>query len=72
MIAVEMFKIKIEEKGGHTIMPHLIIDPIVTAPMLVTNLQKIVSHFSSSLEAGVVTVCDRSTYYSVLVLSNTY
>ena len=56
MAAAEMFEIKIEGKGGHAAMPHLAIDPIVTASALVMNLQTIVSRIVSPLEAGVVSV----------------
>jgi len=56
MAAAEMFENKIEGKGGHAAMPHLAIDPIVTASALVMNLQTIVSRIVSPLEAGVVSV----------------
>merc|ERR1712087_1076556 len=37
-------------------MPHLTIDPIVTASSLIMNLQSIVSRTISPLESGVVSV----------------
>lgn len=56
MAAAEMFEIKIYGKGGHAAMPHLTIDPIITASSLITNLQTIVSRNISPLESGVISV----------------
>ncbi len=56
MAATELFEIVITGKGGHAAMPHLTIDPIVTASSLIVNLQSIVSRTISPLESGVVSV----------------
>ena len=49
MAASEKFEIVFTGKGGHAAMPHLTIDPIVTASSFVTNLQSIVSRTISPL-----------------------
>lgn len=56
LAAAEMFEIHIHGKGGHAAMPHLTVDPVVTASTLVVNLQTIVSRTISPLESGVVSV----------------
>uniref|UniRef100_A0A7S2IGE9 Peptidase M20 dimerisation domain-containing protein n=1 Tax=Helicotheca tamesis TaxID=374047 RepID=A0A7S2IGE9_9STRA len=56
LAAADTFEITIHGKGGHAAMPHLTIDPIVTASSLVMNLQSIVSRTISPLESGVVSV----------------
>ena len=56
MAAAEMFEIKIYGKGGHAAMPHLTIDPIITASSLITSLQTIVSRNISPLDSGVISV----------------
>ena len=42
--------------GGHAAMPHLTIDPIVTAASTVMNLQPLISRSTSPLDSGVVSV----------------
>eukprot|EP00934_Nitzschia_sp_Nitz4_P006511 Nitzschia sp. Nitz4//scaffold20_size174350//7367//11400//NITZ4_002075-RA/size174350-processed-gene-0.295-mRNA-1//-1//CDS//3329541728//6501//frame0 len=56
MAAAERFEILVAGVGGHAAMPHLTIDPIVTASSIVMNLQTIVSRTTSPLESGVVSV----------------
>uniref|UniRef100_A0A7S4HTQ4 Peptidase M20 dimerisation domain-containing protein n=1 Tax=Odontella aurita TaxID=265563 RepID=A0A7S4HTQ4_9STRA len=56
LAASETFEIRIEGKGGHAAMPHLTIDPIVTASALVSNLQTLISRTISPLESGVISV----------------
>lgn len=43
-------------KGGHAAMPHLTIDPVVTAAKIVVELQTLVSRELNPLEPGVVSV----------------
>ena len=56
LAACERFEIVIQGVGGHAAMPHLTVDPIVTASAVVMNLQTIVSRTISPLEAGVCSV----------------
>jgi len=56
MAAAEMFEMTIIGKGGHAAMPHLTIDPIVTASSLILNLQSIISRTISPLDSGVISV----------------
>lgn len=56
MAAAEMFEIHIFGKGGHAAMPHLTIDPIVTASSFIGSIQSIVSRNISPLESGVISV----------------
>lgn len=56
MAAADIFDISIIGKGGHGALPHLVVDPVVTAAYLVTALQTIVSRNVSPLETAVVTV----------------
>lgn len=61
LAACERFEILIAGVGGHAAMPHLTIDPIVTASSIVMNLQTIVSRTLSPLESG---VCSITTFES--------
>ena len=54
--ACERFDILISGVGGHAAMPHLTIDPIVTASSIVMNLQTIVSRTLNPLESGVCSI----------------
>jgi IAA-amino acid hydrolase len=56
MAACERFEILIHGVGGHAAMPHLTVDPIVTASAIVINLQTIVSRNTSPLEAAVCSI----------------
>ena len=56
LAACERFEILIAGVGGHAAMPHLTIDPIVTASSIVMNLQTIVSRTISPLESGVCSI----------------
>jgi amidohydrolase len=56
MAACERFEILIHGVGGHAAMPHLTVDPIVTASAIVMNLQTIVSRNTSPLEAAVCSI----------------
>lgn len=56
LAACERFEILIAGVGGHAAMPHLTVDPIVTASAMIMNLQTIVSRNVSPLEAGVCSI----------------
>ena len=56
MAADDDFVIEIKGKGGHGAMPHLAVDPIVTAAYIITALQTIVSRNTDPLESAVVSV----------------
>jgi amidohydrolase len=56
LAACERFEILISGVGGHAAMPHLTIDPIVTASSIVMNLQTLVSRSLSPLESGVCSI----------------
>lgn len=50
------FKITIRGKGSHAAMPHLGVDPILTACSLVQTLQSIITRNKTPIEAGVLSV----------------
>lgn len=56
LAAADMFEILVAGVGGHAAMPHLAVDPIVTASAIVMNLQTLVSRRLSPLESGVCSV----------------
>ena len=43
-------------KGGHAAMPHLCIDPVVTAAKIITELQTIISRELDPLNSGVISI----------------
>lgn len=55
--AVDRIEITITGKGGHGAMPHLAIDPVVTAAETVLALQRIVSREISAYDPAVVSIC---------------
>ena len=56
LAATNSFQIKITGKGGHAAMPHLVIDPVVTAAKIVASAQTLVSRETDPLEGGVVSI----------------
>jgi IAA-amino acid hydrolase len=48
--------ITVRGKGGHAAMPHLCIDPVVTAAKIITELQTIVSRELDPLNSGVISI----------------
>jgi len=56
MAAVESVDILVKGKGAHGASPHMSIDPVVVASMMVMELQTIVSRSLKPTEAAVVTV----------------
>jgi amidohydrolase len=57
MAGAEIFKIKVLGKGGHGAVPHLAIDPILAASLIVSALQGIVSRNVAPLDTAVVSIC---------------
>jgi amidohydrolase len=68
LAAAERFEILVAGVGGHAAMPHLTVDPIVTASSIVMNLQTLVSRNLSPLESGVcsITKFDAGDAYNVI------
>jgi amidohydrolase len=56
MAAVEVFKLKIQGKGGHGAMPHQTVDAVVLGSQIVNALQTIVARNVNPIESAVVTV----------------
>ena len=57
MAGAEIFKIKVEGKGGHAAAPHLGMDPILASAQIVCALQGIVSRNVAPVQTAVVSVC---------------
>jgi hippurate hydrolase len=57
MAEADTFRILIRGRGGHAAMPHLAIDPVLTAAHVITGLQAIVSRTVDPQEAVVLSVC---------------
>ncbi len=56
MAAAGMLRITVAGRGGHAAMPHLNVDPVVTAAKIVVELQTIVSRETDPLGSAVVSV----------------
>jgi IAA-amino acid hydrolase len=56
LAAAGQLEITVTGKGGHAAMPHLTVDPVVTAAKIVTELQTVVSREVDPLAPSVVTV----------------
>lgn len=56
MAASGTFKIEIKGKGAHGAMPHVSVDPVVTAAEFITSLQTIVSRNVDPTDSAVVTI----------------
>ena len=56
LAAAEHFTIELTGVGGHAAMPHLAIDPVVTASAIVMGVQTLVSRRLSPLESGVISI----------------
>ncbi len=56
MAAVDDFVIEIKGRGGHAAMPHLAVDPVVTAAYTITALQTIVSRNANPEDTAVVSI----------------
>ena len=57
MAGAEIFKVKVQGKGGHGAVPHLAVDPILAAAQIVSALQGIVARNVAPLQTAVVSVC---------------
>lgn len=56
MAAFDIFEIEITGRGAHAAMPHMGLDPLVTAAQVVTALQTLVSRSTDPLDSSVVSV----------------
>lgn len=56
MAAVDHFKISIKGKGGHGALPHLSIDPVVTASQVINSIQTVVSRNINPMKSAVISV----------------
>lgn len=68
LAATNSFEVRVTGKGGHAAMPHLCIDPVVTAAKIVTSLQSIIAREQSALEPAVIsfTSIDADASYNVI------
>ncbi len=57
MAAAEAFEVVITGRGGHGARPEDTVDPVMTAALMTTNLQTIISRNVAALETAVVSVC---------------
>ena len=57
MAGAEIFKVKVQGKGGHGAVPHLAVDPILASAQIVSALQGIVARNVAPLQTAVVSVC---------------
>ena len=57
MAASDRFSLTVRGKGGHGALPHLAVDPILTASSIVQGLQSIVSRMTNPLDPAVISVC---------------
>jgi amidohydrolase len=56
LAGAEIFKIKVEGKGGHGAAPHLSVDPVLAAAQIISALQGIVARNIAPLQPAVVSV----------------
>jgi IAA-amino acid hydrolase len=56
LAAAGMLRIKVLGRGGHAAMPHLNIDPVVTASKIILELQTIVARETDPLSSAVVSI----------------
>lgn len=56
MAAFDIFKVKIEGKGGHAAMPQFTVDPIIIGANIVNAFQTIVSRFIDPQEPAVISI----------------
>ncbi len=57
MAEADTFRIVVRGKGGHAAMPHLAVDPVLTAAQLITSLQSVVSRSVDPQDSVVLSVC---------------
>ncbi len=56
MAAAEAFKVTICGRGGHGALPEKTVDAVITAALMVTNLQTVISRNVGALETAVLTI----------------
>jgi IAA-amino acid hydrolase len=56
LAATSSLQIRVTGRGGHAAIPHLTLDPVVTASKIVVELQTIMSREMDPLAAGVISV----------------
>jgi IAA-amino acid hydrolase len=56
LAAAGMLRIKVSGRGGHAAMPHLNIDPVVTAAKIILEVQTIVARETDPLGSAVVSI----------------
>jgi hippurate hydrolase len=61
MAATDEIQVIVRGKGGHGAMPHLVVDPVVTAAHVITALQTIASRNVNPVDAVVVSICSMQT-----------
>jgi len=61
MAATDEIRITIHGSGGHAAMPHIAVDPVVTAAHVITALQTIASRNVAPVDAVVVSICSMHT-----------
>ena len=68
MASADSFRLRITGKGGHGAMPHMGIDPIVTASHIITALQTVASRNVSPIDSVVVTIgkFDAGTAHNII------
>ena len=57
MASADDLRIRIQGKGGHAAMPHLVRDPIVAGSQVVSNLQQLISRRAGPLRPAVLSIC---------------
>lgn len=68
LAATNSFEIRVKGKGGHAAMPHLCVDPVVTAAKIITSLQSIIAREQNALEPAVIsfTAVNTAASYNVI------
>ena len=56
MASFDIFEITVKGKGSHAALPHMGVDPVVTAAQIATGLQTITSRNTHPLESAVVSI----------------
>jgi len=70
LAASETFSITLHGRGGHGAMPHLTVDPVISAAQLITGLQSIVSRQVNPLDSAVISVTSIHAGHTFNVIPN--
>jgi len=70
LAASETFYITLHGRGGHGAMPHLTVDPVISAAQLITGLQSIVSRQVNPLDSAVISVTSIHAGHTFNVIPN--